>query len=149
MWGFDRKTADINYFGRELTQEDCRETQACQAIVLSDIIDYLRESPEEFAAFYFMTMFDIWTFFWGLVDISGNLKLAYFVIKNHLQPIYISGLHGNTILKEKDNIDITISNFESSISTALLKVYVKDNNNNTIIILSRKMNFQILRLKET
>jgi hypothetical protein len=126
MWGFDRKTADINYFGRELNRRDWKEVQACQAIVLSNIIGYLRESPKEFAAFYFMTMFDIWTFYWGLVDISGNPKLAYFVVQNHLQPIYISGLHGNTLLREKDTIEITVSNFESTIENALLSVCIRN-----------------------
>ncbi len=132
MWGFDRKAADVNYFGRELHQQDWKEVQACQAIVLSNIIGYLRESPEEFAAFYFMTMFDIWTFYWGLVDISDNPKLAYFVVRNHLQPIYISGLHGNTILKEKDTIDITVSNFEGTLENALLRVYIKDSNSEVV-----------------
>jgi len=132
MWGFDRKTADINYFGRELSKEDWKEVQACQAIVLSNIIGYLRESPDEFAAFYFMTMFDIWTFFWGLVGINGNTKLAYFVVKNNLQPLYITGLHGNTILKRDNTIDITISNFEHSISNAILRVTIKNHNNNVI-----------------
>jgi len=80
MWGFDRKTADINYFGRELTQKDWKEVQACHSIVLSSIVSYLRENPRDFAVFHFLTMFDIWTFFWGLVDISGNPKLAYFVM---------------------------------------------------------------------
>jgi hypothetical protein len=132
MCGFDRKTADINYFGRELSKEDLKEVQACQAIVLSNLIGYLRESPNEFAAFYIMTMFVIWTFFWGLVNIIWNTKLSYFVVKNNMQPLYIAGLHGNTILKRNDNIDITISNFEHSISNALLRVIIKDHNNNVI-----------------
>jgi hypothetical protein len=132
MWGFERKTADLNYFGRELREHDWKEVQACQAIVLSNIIGYLRESPKEFAAFYFMTMFDIWTFYWGLVDISCNPKLAFFIVQNHLQPIYMSGLHGNTILREEDTIDITVSNFEGTMKKALLRVFVKDRNDEVV-----------------
>ena len=126
MWGFDRKTADINYFGRELNRNNWKETQACQAIVLSNIMCYLRESPGEFAAFYFMTMFDIWTFYWGLVDISDNPKLAYFVAGNSLQPLCISGLHGSTVIQEQSSIEIMLSNFENPVPDTELRVYIRD-----------------------
>jgi hypothetical protein len=136
MWGFDRKTADINYFGRELDCNDWKEAQACQAIVLNNIICYLRESPDEFAAFYFMTMFDIWTFYWGLVDINDNPKLAYFVAGNSLQTVCISGLHGSTVIQEQSSIQVLLSNFENSVADAELKVNIKNIDNE--IIMQRK-----------
>jgi len=80
MWGFDRKTADINYFGREPTQKDWKEVQACHSIVLNSIVSILRENTRDFATFHFLTMFDIRTFFWRLFDLSGNPKPAYFVM---------------------------------------------------------------------
>ena len=129
----NKNTEDLNFFGRILSKKDWKETQACQSIVLSDIIGYLRENPKEFGAFYFMLMNDAWTFYWGLVDIKGNCKLSYFVVRNIFKDIYISGLHGNTILEDGKSIEITIGNFGNTLSKAKLIIFIKDNDNNIVM----------------
>ncbi|MGQ9683179.1 MAG: glycoside hydrolase family 2 TIM barrel-domain containing protein [Anaerolineae bacterium] len=48
LWHRDRKIDDICFYGRELAQDDWRETQAAQAVELCSAIVYLRENPEFF-----------------------------------------------------------------------------------------------------
>lgn len=131
-WYEDKKKEATHYYGREIKQEDWRETQAAQALVLSNIIGHLRESPEEFAAFYLVTLIDPWTFYWGVVDANYNAKLSYFVVQSCYSPLYISGLHGNTILSGKNNIEIMVSNFEGTVSGASLAVSIKDGSNKVV-----------------
>ncbi len=52
IWPLDREKRDLGYYGKKVSQEDWRETQAAQALVLSSIIGLLRERPEFFAGFY-------------------------------------------------------------------------------------------------
>lgn len=131
-WQFNRKQDDLNYYGRVLKQEDWKETQACQAIVLSNIISYLRENPKEFAAFYFIALFDIWTYYWGIVDVKGNCKLSYFVIQNIYKPVFISGLHGNVLIEDEKTVNISVSNFEDTILKVRLKTVIKDDDKNIV-----------------
>ncbi len=132
MWGADRGTADIATFGRRLTSDDWRESQAAQAVVLSTLTGYLRECPEEIASFSFMTMFDDWTFYWGLVDVSDEPKLAYHVMRQLLQPVWVSGLHGNTVVTQKDCLAVTVSNFGEDLSGAKLSVTIMDTTGNIV-----------------
>lgn len=128
----EREPRDVNYYGKEVNQYDWKQTQAAQAMVLSSIICYLRESPEHFAGFYFPTLVDVWTFYWGVVDANFNAKLSYFVVQSCYGPVFVSGLHGNTVLDKNSGMDIKISNFEEDISNASLKLIVKDENKSTI-----------------
>ena len=132
LWYRSRKKDDSDYYGRLITQADWKETQAFQSISLSTVIGYLRESPAEFAGFYFMMMFDAWTYYQGVVDMNGNCKLGYFVTSNLLQPIYISGLHGNTVLAEGDTIEITVNNLEEPVTGASLSVSVLDDHEQVV-----------------
>ncbi len=125
----DREAKDLNYYGQKVGQEDWRETQAAQAVVLSSIIGHLRENPETFAGFYSVTLVDSWTFYWGLVDANYNAKLAYFVARSCYGSIYISGLHGSTVADKKLPLEISASNFGGPIEKAELKVSVKDDKN--------------------
>jgi hypothetical protein len=132
MWGADRGNADMATFGRRLNSDDWQESQAAQAVVLSTLTGYLRECPEEFASFSFMTMFDDWTFYWGLVDVSDKPKLAYYVMRQLLQPVWISGLHGNTVVSQKDSLTVTVSNFGEDIRGARLSVTISDTSGNIV-----------------
>jgi hypothetical protein len=122
----DRDQRDRNYYGRKVGQEDWRETQAAQAVVLSSIIGHLRENHDAFAGFYAVTMVDSWTFYWGLVDANFNSKLAYFVVQSCYGSIYISGLHGSTVVGKTAPLEIRGSNFGESVERARLAVSVKD-----------------------
>jgi hypothetical protein len=128
-WYNDKNKEDTNYYGRPLEQTDWKASQAAQAIVLSGIIGRLREYPDEFAAFYFLSFVDPWIFYWGVLDANFNPKLSYYVVQQCYSPIYISGLHGSTVLKSKESIRITISNLAETISGASLSVVVKDERN--------------------
>ena len=126
LYGVDMvQYADL-FYGRQIGAGDWKETQACQAIVLSTIIRRLRAHPKEFAAFYLVTMFDAWTFMWGIVDVHGNPKLAYWVAQSCYQPVYVTGLQGNTILKAGDDISITASNYAQTFQGANLRVRILD-----------------------
>jgi hypothetical protein len=71
-------------------------------------------------------MFDAWTFYWGLVDVHGNGKLAYTVAQSCYQPVYISGLHGGTLLRSGEEIEVTVSNYAEALDDASLQVRVRD-----------------------
>jgi hypothetical protein len=114
------------YYGKQIGPEDWRYTQAAQAAVLTAIITRLRQNPEVFAAYYLLTMFDVWTFYWGLVDVHGNAKLAYYVVRSCFQPVFVSGLDGNAVVKAGDAIAVTVSNYDDDINNAALRVSVKD-----------------------
>jgi hypothetical protein len=122
----DRDAKDLNYYGRKVGQEDWRETQAAQALVLSSIIGHLRENPEAFAGFYFTTLVDPWTFYWGVVDAAFNAKLSYFEVRSCYGSVHVSGLHGSTVVDRKIPLRITASNFGDLIEHAALQVSVKE-----------------------
>ncbi|UCB46398.1 MAG: hypothetical protein JSV25_02945 [Spirochaetota bacterium] len=126
VWPLSREKKDISYYGKTVSQEDWQETQAAQALVLSNIIGLLRESPKYFAGYYLVTLVDSWTFYWGVVDANFNAKLSYFVVQNCYKPIYISGLHGTTVLEKRDKIEITVSNLGETLRGCSLRVTIKD-----------------------
>ena len=126
LWFRDRKADDLSFYGRELTQEDWRETQAAQAVELSGAITYLRENPEYFAGFYFMTMFDIWTYMQGVTDEKGNPKLGYFVARSLCQPILLSGTHGSVTFAAGDSIEIKASNLSETRIGCTLSIRLTD-----------------------
>lgn len=132
IWPLSREKRDLGYYGKKVFEEDWRETQAAQALALSSIIGRLRENPEFFAGFYLVTLVDSWTFYWGVVDANFNAKLSYFVVQNCYKPIYISGLHGTTVLEKKDKVEITISNLEESLREGFLKVTIKDEHGHVV-----------------
>jgi hypothetical protein len=129
----DRGKSDMNYYGRAVGQEDWRETQAAQAITISGMIGRLRENPPAFAGFYLVTLVDPWTFYWGVVDVKYNAKLAYFVVQACYGSLYVSGLHGSTVVKKGDRrLTITASNFAEPIDGASMRVVVKDEKNREV-----------------
>ncbi len=109
-WYVDREQDDLILYGRQIRAEDWRETQACQAIELATMIGGIRERPGDFAAFYFMEMYDVWTYYQGVVDVCSHPKLGFFVVRSLFQPLFVSGLHGNTVVSEGEPIAITVSN---------------------------------------
>jgi hypothetical protein len=131
-WPISRKKVDVSYFGRELKRDDWKETQACQAIALNQIIGFIRENLDVFSAIYFISMFDVWNYFWGVVDANANAKLAYHVVRYDYQQIYLSGLHGNTVLEKEDRIEVTASNLGTPISGAILVVRIRDSKDNLV-----------------
>jgi hypothetical protein len=122
----DRTARDLKNYGRPVTPEDWRETQAAQALVLSNIIGHLREMPEAFAGFYFPTLVDVWTFYFGVVDAAFNAKLSWFVVRGCYAVLYVTGLHGSAKHRRRDPIEITASNLGEARSGVALYVAVRD-----------------------
>ncbi len=127
-----REDLDQGCYARRVTADDWRETQAYQAITVSSIIDNLRQHPEAFAGYYFVCMFDVWTFYWGAVDAKGKAKLLFFVASNCLRPVSISALHGNSVLKRPDRLEVTVSNYGGAIAGATLKVVIRDSSGHAV-----------------
>jgi hypothetical protein len=69
---------------------------------MAAIIGQLRESPDDFAGYYCVTMVDPWTFTWGMVDAAYNAKLAYHVVRACYGGVYVSGLHGSAAARRGD-----------------------------------------------
>ena len=132
LYGVDMVAYSNDFYGKQIGPQDWKETQACQATLLSTIIGRLRSYPREFAAYYLVTMFDAWTFMWGVVDVHGNPKLAYWVARSCYQPVYISGLHGNTVVKADEEIAITVSNYGETLVGTSLKVRILDRDNRVV-----------------
>jgi len=103
------------------------ETQAAQALVLSGIIGRLRAYPDDFAAFYLVTLVDPWTFHWGVVDAAYNAKLAYVVARACYAPVLVNALHGTTVVRSGDGpLETTASNLGGPLSGASLAVRLRD-----------------------
>jgi hypothetical protein len=128
----DRTTRDIRNYGRPATPEDWRETQAAQALVLSSMIGQLREMPEVFAGFYFPTLVDVWTFYWGVVDAAFNAKLSWFVVRGCYAVLYVTGLHGSAEHRRRDLIEITAGNLGETRSGVALHVAVRDDEDRVV-----------------
>ncbi|MCC6958094.1 MAG: hypothetical protein IT316_14935 [Anaerolineales bacterium] len=127
FWNRDRAEDDLIWYGRKITPDDWRETQAAQALVLSTTIDCLRELPQIFGGFFFMMMVDVQTFLQGLLDAGAVPKLGYFVLQKVLHPVFTSGLHGNTVVKRGDPLRITVSVWGEAIQKATLRGSVRIN----------------------
>jgi hypothetical protein len=129
-WGLmpvNRARSDANYYGRAVGREDWRETQAAQALVLSGIIGRLRAYPDDFAAFYLVTLVDPWTFHWGVVDAAYNAKLAYVVARACYAPVLVNALHGTTVVRSGDGpLEATASNLGGPLPGASLAVRLRD-----------------------
>ena len=125
-WLRDRKKDDLNYYGKILTADDWRETQAAQCVTLSSAIVFLREHPNHFAGLYFMQMFDIWTYMQGINDEKGNPKLGYFVAKSLCQPVLLSALHGSATHGAGEPIVITASNVKAPCKNTTLHFRLED-----------------------
>jgi hypothetical protein len=128
----ERAARDIKNYGRPVTPEDWRETQAAQALLLSTIIGQLREMPEAFAGFYFPTLVDVWTFYFGVVDAAFNAKLSWFVVRGCYSILYVSGLHGSAEHHRRDPIEITASNSGETRSGVALYVAVRDHEDRVV-----------------
>jgi hypothetical protein len=128
----DREAKDINYYGRSVGQDDWKETQAAQALLLSCIIGQLREMPDHFAGFYFPTLVDAWTFYWGVVDAAFNAKLSWFVVRNCYGNMYVTGLHGSVEHRGDEMIEIVASNFGDAVPDASLDVTIRNGVNRVV-----------------
>jgi len=135
--------SDLGYFGRPIQQEDWREVQAGQAIVMNELVWYIRESPEEIGAFYFLCAHDWSSFYYGVFDAAGNCKLAYFTMQDCYKPVFISGLRGNTVIKASDMIEIMASNIGGVVMDAALRVVIK----NTELKMIKEKTYQIHEIK--
>jgi hypothetical protein len=133
LWFRDRKVDDISFYGRELTQDDWRETQAAQAVELSGTIAYLRDSPEFFAGFYFMCMFDLWTYMQGVTDEKGNPKLGYFVARSLCQPLLLSALRGSVTLAAGEPLEIKASNLGETLANCSLRFRLVNGDGRAVI----------------
>jgi hypothetical protein len=128
-----REKMDMGIYGKTITADDWRQTQACQAYVIGGMIGYFREHPNEYAGYYFVTMFDIWTFYWGAVDAAGNCKLMYFAARNYFNTVYVSGIHGGTAVEKGECIIITASNYLDVIDGLEMQVIIKDMENRPVL----------------
>jgi hypothetical protein len=131
-WYVNKKTEDLQYYGRQIRESDWRETQAAQAVVLGTIVGYLREHPQDFAAFHFLSMFDGWIFYWGAVDAHGGAKLLYYVMRSCYAPYYVSAFHGSTVAPEGRQPSIKICNYGPTLWGAALEIHIKDREANLV-----------------
>jgi hypothetical protein len=94
---------------------------------MAAIIGQLRESPEDFAGYYMVTLVDPWTFTWGVVDAAWNAKLAYFVVAGCYGRAWVSALHGSArIERSSAPLSVTASVYGGAVKGASLSVKVKD-----------------------
>lgn len=131
-YGGNRRETDLSYFDREIRQEDWKESQAAQCALMSNILGCIREHPEKVAGYYFVTLIDVWTFYWGVADAAWKCKLSFFVAQNLFKPLYISGLHGNVLLRPGDSIRICVSNYEEALADASVKVQIRNMNGEAV-----------------
>ncbi|MCZ7554331.1 MAG: hypothetical protein B6D39_08005 [Anaerolineae bacterium UTCFX2] len=132
-WYVDRERDDEILYGRQIRAEDWRETQACQAIELATMITGIRERPRDFAAFYFMEMFDVWTYYQGVVDVCSNPKLGFFVMQSLFRPLAVSGLHGNTVLSRGEPITVSVSNLGPRVDHLNLNAVLRDSHDFSVL----------------
>jgi hypothetical protein len=67
-----------------------------------------------------------------VVDVHAGPKLAYWVARNCYQPVYISGLHGNTVLRNDEAIKVTASNYAETLTGAVLQMHLLDSRSQLI-----------------
>jgi len=140
---WQRNKSDMGFFGRLIQQDDWREVQAGQAIVMSNLVWYIRECPEKIGAFYFLCAHDWSTCYYGVFDAERNCKLAFFAMQDCYNKIYISGLHGNTVIKTSDSIDIMASNIGEDVPDTILEAVIK----NTGLHIVKEKTFPIQEIK--
>jgi len=126
FWNTDADKEIISTYGRAITMDDWRETQAFQAVNLGSILNKGRQYPDVIAAYFFVQLLDFWILRGGVADIFGNAKLAYYAAKSHFAPVFITGVQGGAAIEKTDRLPISISNYGADITGAVLKVYVKD-----------------------
>ena len=116
----------MRYYGKDIQPEDWKITQALHALITGCVVNILRQYPEEFAAYYFLAMFDLYTYYWGSVDALGNCKLPYYTVGNHYDDIFMSAFHGDIVIKSGDTLKITASNYGPDVEDARLQIIMRD-----------------------
>ncbi|MCL2664666.1 MAG: hypothetical protein FWE82_03560 [Defluviitaleaceae bacterium] len=124
FYAANKEKADILAYGRPLTADDWRVTQAAGCLHLGEMIDSIRRNPEIAAAYSFVTMFDFYTIYGGLVDSLGNAKLTFFSAKAHMADVFVSALHGLTEINKAETLTVGVSNFGEDINGATLKINI-------------------------
>ncbi len=122
----ERGKKDLCYYGRPLGPGDWRQSQAAQALLLAGIIGQLREHPEAFAGYYFPTLVDAWTFYWGVVDVRFNAKLAWYAARSCYATVYVTGLHGSVVQRRTEPLEISAGSYGDPVRGARLVVAVSD-----------------------
>ena len=123
---FNKEAMDLRFFGREIREQDWKVTQSLHALITSSVINVLRQYPKEFAAYYFLALFDLYTYHYGSVDALGNGKLPYFTVKNHYDEIFLSAFHGDIVIKSGDVLRVTASNYADDVKDGSLKIIMRD-----------------------
>jgi hypothetical protein len=67
-------------------------------------------------------------YYFGLVDIRGRGKLAFFLFRNMLGQFFISAMHGNYLFRSEDELSITVSNNGPVLKGGKLKVKISNEN---------------------
>lgn len=126
FWNADYEKETISIYGRMITMDDWRETQAMQSVSLCRILNNIRQYPDVISAYFFVQLLDFWVLRGGVADIFGNAKLAYFAAQNHFAPVFITASKGGAAVKKTDSLPVSVSNYGTDIKDAVLKVFVKD-----------------------
>jgi hypothetical protein len=129
FWSYKKDLVDAGLYGKNITRDDWRETQAFQALIDTQIIDGLRQRSDVYTSFSFVTMFDLGTAYWGAVDAKGNCKLLYFAAAQYYKPVLVSALHEYATVNRMQKLAVSVSNFGKEICGATLKVIIRDRNN--------------------
>jgi len=117
-------------FGRLVTPEDWRETQAMQAVTLCSLINILRQNTDIISAYSFCALLDYWSILCGVTDIFGNAKLAYHTAQTHLASVFVTALQGSVAMKKNMRFPVIVSNYGPDIEDAVLKINIRDMDGN-------------------
>jgi hypothetical protein len=126
FWNADYESGMTSLYGRMITMDDWRETQAMQAINLCGILNKGRQYPDVVAAYFFVQLLDFWVLRGGVADIFCNAKLSYYAVRSHFAPVFITAVQGAAAVKKTDRLPVSLSNYGADITDAVLKVCVKD-----------------------
>jgi hypothetical protein len=97
------------------------------------MIGQLREEPGAFAAYYFPTLVDAWTFYWGAVDAAFNAKLSWFAVRGCYAEVYVTALHGSAEHTRGVPLDITAGSYGEELRGASLRLVAKNDKDAAVL----------------
>ena len=128
----NKHAQDLRFYGRDIQPEDWKITQALHSLITGCVVNILRQYPEEFAGYYFLAMFDLYTYYWGSVDALGNCKLPYYTTGNHYDEIFMSAFHGDILITSGETLKITASNYGPDVRDGRLQIIMRDIHDNSV-----------------
>lgn len=122
----DKHKQDMRFYGKDIKPEDWRVTQAAHALITGAVIKIVRQYPKEFAGYYPLALFDLYTYYWGSVDALGKAKLPYFIIRNCYDELFLSAFHGEVFVESGEILKLTASNYGCDVENGKLHIIMRD-----------------------